>query len=124
MPPKSSSSVEVIYLDNAAAVAALREAAGKLVDADDNVVRVCLFGSLADGSATPDSDADILIVVREAEGRFFDRGDEYKGYFNPAGLRIGTEIFVYTEAELERMNSTGNPFIKEVLATAEVLAER
>jgi predicted nucleotidyltransferase len=124
LPNESSISVEVIFLDNAAVVDTLRSAARELVEGDENVVRVCLFGSLADGTATPESDADILIVVREAEGRFFDRGDEYKTYLSSTGLGIGIELFVYTETELERMNSAGNPFIKEILATAEVLGER
>ena len=99
MPNESSSSVEVIFLDNAAAVDVLASAARELVEGDENVVRVCLFGSLADGTATPESDADILVVVREAEGRFFDRGDEYKTYLSSTGLGIGIELFVYTETE-------------------------
>jgi len=119
----SLSSVEVTFLNNAAAVAALRTGAARLVAADANVVRVCLFGSLAAGKATPASDADVRVVVKEARGRWADRGDAYRGYFRAADVGVWVELFVYAEDELARMAAGGNDFIKTILAEAVVVAE-
>jgi len=124
MPRQSSDFVEVIYLDNSAAVAGLKKTAEALVAFDDNVVRVFLFGSLAEGMATPESDADITIVVHKAEGRFFDRGDDYLKYFNRANLEIGIQLFVYTAEEIDGMLKSGNDFIKTVVASGLILSAR
>ena len=124
MRRRSSRFAEVIYLDNEAAVAALREGAAELLASDANVTRVYLFGSLADGTATPESDADILVVVRRAGGRFFDRGDAYREHFARADIGVGLEIFVYTGREVDRMLAAGNDFIAAALTGALTLAER
>ena len=124
MPRQSTDFVEVIYLDNAAAVAALKKTAEALIASNANVVRVFLFGSLAEGMATPESDADIMIIVREAEGRFFDRGDDYLKYFDRANLEIGIQFFVYTVEEIDSMLKSGNDFIKTVVASGLILSER
>jgi len=124
MPRQSTDFVEVIYLDNAAAVAALKKTAEALIASNANVIRVFLFGSLAEGTATPESDADIMIIVREAEGRFFDRGDDYLKYFDRANLEIGIQFFVYTVEEIDSMLKSGNDFIKTVVASGLILSER
>jgi predicted nucleotidyltransferase len=124
MPRQSTDFVEVIYLDNAAAVAALKKTAEALIASNANVIRVYLFGSLAEGTATPESDADIMIIVREAEGRFFDRGDDYLKYFDRANLEIGIQFFVYTVEEIDSMLKSGNDFIKTVVASGLILSER
>jgi len=118
----SLSSVEVIFLDNAAAVEKLENAAKALKKEDRNVLFISLFGSLAEGTATPESDADVIVVVREAEERFIDRGDEYREYFNEAGLDIAVELFVYQLDEFKRMAESGNDFIGEIIKTGVLLA--
>lgn len=124
MPKKLPSSVEVEFLDNEVARAALEKAAEALVESDGNVKKIYLFGSLADGSATPESDADVLIVVRKAGGRFFNRADDYREYFDGLNLAIYVELFVYTEEEIGRMLGSRNDFIKTVLGTGVVLSRR
>ena len=124
MPRASSTSAEVTFLDNAAAREALGAAARDLLAADANVEAVYLFGSLAAGRATPDSDADVLVVVKEATGRWFDRGDFYRERFLVAGPGLNVELFVYTRAELDRMKAAGNAFIAEMTTTAASLATR
>ena len=55
-------SVTVFWLDRIAAVEAVRSSAKRFAANDLSVRRVLLFGSLADGTATAASDADILVV--------------------------------------------------------------
>ena len=124
MPRRSLDFVEVKFLDNSATVAKLKKMAEEVIVADGNVNAVFLFGSLSEGTATPESDADIMIMVREAEGRFIDRGDDYRKYFDSADLEISIQIFVYTEEEIERMLRSGNDFIKTVVDSRLILSER
>jgi predicted nucleotidyltransferase len=51
------------FLDLEAARAELRTCAGRLMEDGDAVIAVHLFGSLATGTATPRSDADIVVEV-------------------------------------------------------------
>lgn len=57
-----------------------------------------LFGSLADGTATGTSDADLLIVLEHSRERFLDRIPEFLEAFR--GLSVPVDIFPYTVEEL------------------------
>jgi len=93
-------SVKVFWLDRRLAHEKTVQAARKLGSSSPTVLRVILFGSLADGTALPSSDADILIVVKDSNLRFIDRSEQYHAYFADIGL--GIDCFVYTEAEIAR----------------------
>ena len=95
---KSYGSVTVFWLDREAAVAAVREAAERWAREDSNVRRVLLFGSLAAGTATAASDADVLVVLRETDVPLLARPDAYADRF--AGVGLPVELFVTTEAEI------------------------
>ena len=62
------------------------------------VQEVILFGSVAAGKATPASDVDIVITIKESDRRFIDRSLRFLGYFSEADL--GVDIFAYTLDEL------------------------
>lgn len=68
------------------------------LEADENVLRVVLFGSFARGDATAASDADVLIVLKDSPLRFQDRIPHYQ----PSGLGVGVDVFPYTLAEARR----------------------
>lgn len=120
MPTASSSSARVTFLDVAASVDRLRAAARRLCETDPNVVAVVLFGSLAQGSATPSSDADLLVVLRRDQRRVIDRVPEYTRAFE--GLGMSTQVFPWTEAELAERLAGGDPFAREIISTGRTLA--
>jgi predicted nucleotidyltransferase len=106
MPPmrsivqrKSYGSVTVFWLDRKAAVEAVRSAARQFAQNDTRVRRVVLFGSLAAGTATAASDADILVVVSHTDLSILDRPVVFREHFSSIGLPA--EVFVYTEAEID-----------------------
>lgn len=62
---------------------------------------VWLFGSLAEGRAVPGSDADVLVILSPAEGRWFDRPLGLLPVFDDVGLPV--ELFCYSPEEAERV---------------------
>ena len=117
---KYYNSVKVFWLDRQLAYEKTVQAAYKLGLSFPIVLRVSLFGSLAEGKALPSSDADILIVVKDSNLRFIDRPAQYRAYFADIGL--GIDLFVYTEAEIARGDiplartalSTGKEIYKKI----------
>ena len=96
---KSYGSVTVYWLDREAAVEAVRSAARRLARNDSSIRRVVLFGSLAAGTATAASDADVLVIVDHTNLSLLDRPVAYHDHFADVGLPA--EVFVFTEAEIE-----------------------
>ncbi|MBI4553820.1 MAG: nucleotidyltransferase domain-containing protein [Candidatus Latescibacteria bacterium] len=80
------------WLDRPAVIVALRRAAHRLRRERPDVEAVYLFGSLATGTATPRSDADILIVVRapvRGDARsLIDRIPDYLSFFRPIPVPV------------------------------------
>ena len=76
--------------------------------------RVILYGSYADGTATEDSDIDLLIIAETDEG-FFDRIASVKRLVRD--LRNGLVIapIVLTPGELESRKSINDTFISGIL---------
>lgn len=98
---RSFGSVRVFWLDRDEAVERLRRAAARLVELVPAVEAVYLFGSLAEGRAVPGSDADVLVVMAGAEGRWFDRPLALPDVFGAVGLPV--DVFCYSPEELERV---------------------
>jgi len=61
------------FVDRQAVVEALRRCAERLRAEEEGVVAVHLFGSFADGTATPRSDADVVIEVADDTPAFRER---------------------------------------------------
>jgi predicted nucleotidyltransferase len=79
-----------------------------------------LFGSLASGSATPGSDADLVVLLRSDARRMLDRIPEHTRPFEAPGL--GIQVLPWTEAELRRRLANSDRFAREVIETGVVLA--
>ena len=94
---KSSGSVTVFWFDREKALELLAKNAQILGRQRAEVLRVGVFGSLANGRAVPGSDADLIIIVSKNTKRMIDRCDDYIGYFG--GLGLGVDLFCYTEEE-------------------------
>src|SRR3989304_1546316 len=92
---KSSGSVTVFWFDREKALELLAKNAQILGRQRAEVLRVGVFGSLANGRAVPGSDADVIIIVPRNTKRMIDRSDDYIGYFNDIGL--GGDLFSYKE---------------------------
>ena len=112
----------VFRLNRQAVVAALEEWARLLVHDRPDVVEVRLFGSLAAGNAAPGSDADLIIVVKDAAEAFPDRGAAFARFFS--GIGVACDVFAYTEAELARLRAEDNAFIAAAWSRGVPLARR
>ena len=87
-------SVRVFEINGQEIIAKLKVWAKKL-SRDKNVLAVVLFGSLVNNEATPASDADILILLKESKERF----DNRIPHFIPEKIGLSVDVFPYTLAE-------------------------
>ncbi len=69
-------------------------------------LRIILVGSAARGEMGPDSDLDVLVVVRDGADR---KALWEKVYLNMFGLGVAKDIIVATFSEVERHRD--NPFM-------------
>lgn len=106
-PNPSSPSAGATYLDREDVLARLRHAAREAVRRDSRIVRVVLFGSVAGGIATPASDADIVVVLREAEPRRMDRVPRLLDLLAESPLPL--DLHPYTVSEWEAACARGDP---------------
>jgi len=112
-----------VEIDEATWVARLNDELTRFVDL---VVRefapykIILFGSMAEGKPRLWSDIDI-IVVRDTDKNFIDRGLEIRHRFHP---RIGLDLLVYTPEEFADMVEERLFFQEEVVKKGKVLYER
>ncbi len=106
--------MRVFWLKRDELIKELSRVAKEVGERDDKVVKIVLFGSLAEGKAVPGSDADILILLREDKRKFMDRIPEYLQKFS---INFPVEVFPYTLSEI-------NPLIEEALKKGTVLFER
>jgi predicted nucleotidyltransferase len=104
MPSRSSSSSGVAFLDREAALAAIRRAVAALLARREDVREVWLFGSLARGSATPRSDADLLLVVDEDARRPMDHLPDFAPFLEDLGRPA--DLIVLTGTEWEAREGT------------------
>jgi predicted nucleotidyltransferase len=78
---------------------------------DKNVVRAGIYGSFAKGGQRPDSDVDLLIVVRDPEDlTFFDLLGRIESITGRAGRQVNATS--YSEADVVARSST---FLQQVL---------
>ncbi len=123
MQMRSYGSVKVWSLDLPEVLRWLRTAARALIDADEAVLRVILFGSLVKGNYTAHSDADICVILSGADPRRqMDRIPQYKAHF--LGAPVPVDVLVYAEAEIAQMRADGSRFVREAVDEGTLLAER
>jgi len=89
-------SVRIFKLDNEKIIKKLKKWVKKF-SSDKNVLAVVLFGSLSRNEATPASDADILILLRDSKERFDNRIPE----FLPNRIGFCVDVFPYTIEEFK-----------------------
>jgi len=112
---ESLNSVTVFWLEQERLTAEIRKVAKEIGERDENILRIVLFGSLAEKRGVPGSDADILIILKRDDRPFIDRISDWLEKFS---LDFPVEIFPYTEKELN------NPIAIEAMKNGFTLFER
>jgi len=83
--------------------------------------KIVLFGSYANGSPTPDSDLDLLVVMDSDQPRRIKRSLPMHLMFKPTPCPM--DILVYTPEEVAYWNGTVNHIITEAMSTGRVMYE-
>ena len=84
--------------------------------------KIILFGSYAYGNPTPDSDVDLLVIMK-TRARQIDRYLAVSNILYPREFPV--DIIVKTPKEIQaELKKKGNFFMREVLSKGKVLYER
>lgn len=82
--------------------------------------KVVLFGSYADGSAGPDSDVDLLVIM-DHKGRASQQALDIRRSLQKT---FPLDLIVRTPEEAQRRINMGDPFMIEALSGGRTLYER
>ncbi len=85
-----------------------------------NPERIILFGSYAAGTASPDSDVDLLVVL-PFEGKNFRKSLEITNAVNPM---FSADILARRPDDTQWRYRNGDPLIKEAIDHGRTLYER
>jgi len=109
----------------------LRSYIPDLVDSLQKVdpFKIILFGSLAEGSQTEDSDIDLVVILNtDVFPRTADEKLRYKvdvrNAIRDISFEIPIDLIVYTKAELSKLESINSPFFNELSAKGKILYEK
>jgi predicted nucleotidyltransferase len=83
--------------------------------------RIILFGSHARGTAGPDSDVDLLVVLRDPAPK---RQKVVEIYRLLAGIGLPKDVIIVSPEEVERYRSVPGTIIRPALLEGKVLYER
>jgi uncharacterized protein len=81
--------------------------------------RIILFGSYAYGKPRPESDVDLLVVMKTSL-REIDQALQIRRQFN---ILFGLDLLVYTPEHLSQRLAWGDTFLKEIIERGIVLYE-
>jgi predicted nucleotidyltransferase len=84
-----------------------------------NPMKIVLFGSYARGTATPDSDVDLLVVM-DFEGSSARKAAEIRFTLNP---HFALDILVRTPETIEARLAVDDFFLREIMEEGIVLYE-
>lgn len=81
--------------------------------------RIVLFGSYASGTASPDSDVDLLVVL-PYQGKSWAKAAEIRGRLRP---RFPLDLLVRTPQQVLERLEMGDSFLRDVSERGTVLYE-
>ena len=86
-----------------------------------NPVHIILFGSYAQGSANPDSDIDLIVVLNKetSSGSFREKMTDtvaVRKLLVDINRQIALDILVYSKQEWKALLDSGGSFSRELLA--------
>jgi predicted nucleotidyltransferase len=114
MPEPFSSLAEGKFLDCDQVLAELRRAVSEAKAAHPEIVKVLLFGLLAQGHWTAESDADLIVVVRKEFPDFLGSRTPYQIF----ARSIPIHSLVYSEREFVQMSRDPESLLFQNLPTA------
>ena len=114
MPEPFQGSAEAKFRDHGQVLDELRQAVREAKIAHPEIVRVLLFGAVAQGNWTPDCEANLIVVVRKEFPDFLGSRAAYQ-IFTSA---IPTDSLVYSGREFEHMSADPESFLARTLPTA------
>ncbi|MBN2358108.1 MAG: nucleotidyltransferase domain-containing protein [Deltaproteobacteria bacterium] len=82
-------------------------------------LRILLFGSYANKTATPDSDVDLLVILG-FEGRAVDKSVEIRLKVRPP---FPVDLLVKTPEQIQQRLKMGDSFIRDIIEHGQVLYE-
>jgi predicted nucleotidyltransferase len=91
--------------------------------------RIILFGSYAKGTATEDSDIDIVVILDNYDvAKTYEERLNKKLYINKLvrniNYKVALDILVYSRAEYKIVKDIGNYFIDEIEQTGKIIYEK
>ncbi|MDR1466774.1 MAG: nucleotidyltransferase domain-containing protein [Treponema sp.] len=91
--------------------------------------RIILFGSCAKGTATEDSDIDMVVILdNNGVAKTYQERLDKKLYINRLvrniNYRIALDILVYSKEEYRIVKNNGNYFIDEIEKTGKIIYEK
>jgi len=98
----------------------IKQLAAKIVEAE-HPEQIILFGSYAKGTPTEDSDVDLLVISRSVMPR---RERELRLTRELFGSGVPYDVFVLTPEEVTEGLRRSGSFIREILASGQVLYQR
>jgi predicted nucleotidyltransferase len=90
------------------------------MSADPEVLRVLLFGSFARNDYGTRSDLDLLVVLGRSDKSYGERILDYLRY----ATDYPTDIFPYTQNEIDARLDEGDPFLRRAIQEAVLLRKR
>ncbi|OFX34041.1 MAG: hypothetical protein A2X08_11060 [Bacteroidetes bacterium GWA2_32_17] len=85
--------------------------------------KIILFGSYANGTATENSDLDLL-VVKKSEMPRYKRGIELRKILRPFKFMFPLDILVFTKDELYGNIDMSYSFTREILANGKIVYDK
>ena len=92
---------------------------GQRIGREFNAEKVVLFGSYAEGTATADSDVDLLVIA-QFEGRSVEQSVKIRMKLRP---RFPVDLIVRTAEKVRQRLEMGDGFMREILEEGKVLYE-
>jgi predicted nucleotidyltransferase len=90
---------------------------GKRIGEEFGAEKVILFGSYAQGTASPDSDVDLLIIA-PFDGKAADTSVKIRMKLRP---QFPVELLVRTPEKIQRRIEMGDSFIQNIFKNGKVL---
>ncbi len=97
----------------------LKKLKEKLVD-DYKPEKIILFGSMAWGKITEDSDID-LFIIKKTTKKFGQRIDEVNLLASKAKIAVPMDVIVFTPAEFKKRMDLDDFFIKNIVDNGKVV---
>ncbi len=83
-----------------------------------NPKAIIVFGSVANGTSTEDSDLDIAVIL-ESDLSEHERNVDVRVCIGPIGMAM--DLLVFTPEEVESYRTDRNSIVSEILNTGEVV---